>query len=97
MAFSQGYCDNPTAHIDSEEIQGHEMSNELITDSADDDSMMDEDDGTLVGHGSNEGAKAARKKQWQNIALAVGAVAIAVTALILVANNNGKSSHHHKD
>ncbi|MES2122870.1 MAG: hypothetical protein V4492_08870 [Chlamydiota bacterium] len=48
-----------------------------------------EDVGTPVGQGSDEGAKAARNRRWQNIAIAAGAVAIAVTALILVANNDG--------
>lgn len=53
---------------------------------------MEEDTGTPVGQASDEGANAARSKTWQNIGLAVGAVAIAITALILVANNDG---HHH--
>ena len=48
-------------------------------------------DGAQVGVAANEGMSAAKKKQWQNIALAVGAVAVAVTALILVASNDG---HH---
>lgn len=48
--------------------------------------------GTPVGLASQDGAKTAKSKQWQNIALAVGAVAVAVTALVLVANNDG---HHH--
>lgn len=48
-----------------------------------------EDAGTPVGQGSDEGAKAARNRRWQNIAIAAGAVAVAVTALILVANNDG--------
>ena len=52
------------------------------------------DEGTPVGQAANEGSNAARKKQWQNIALATGAVALAVTALILVANNDG---HHAKN
>jgi hypothetical protein len=54
----------------------------------------DADEGTPVSHSSNEGEKAAKRTQWKNIALAVGAVAIAVTALILVAHNNGKKTHH---
>jgi hypothetical protein len=47
------------------------------------------DEGTPVGQAANDGSKAARKKQWQNIALAAAAVVVAVTALILVANNDG--------
>jgi|SRR3990172_3516590 len=98
MVFSLGYTDQPILenYAETEElIEAQETSNELIADETDVDADTEEDDGTLVGHASNDGAKTARKKQWQNIALAAGAVAIAVTALILVANNNGKSSHHH--
>ncbi len=52
---------------------------------------LESDEGTPVGQGANEGASAAKKKQWQNIALAAAAVVVAVTALILIANNNGHS------
>jgi len=48
-----------------------------------------ESEGTPVGQAASEGSNAARKKRWQNIALAVGAVAVAVTALILIASNDG--------
>ena len=58
------------------------------------DLSSDEPEGTPVGQAANEGASAAKKKQWQNIALAAGAVAVAVTALILVASND--VHHHHK-
>lgn len=51
-----------------------------------------EDEGTPVGYASKEGSSAARRKTWQNIGLAVAAVAVAVTALILVSSNSG----HHK-
>jgi hypothetical protein len=54
----------------------------------------EENEGTPVGQAASEGSKAAKRKQWQNIALATAAVAVAVTALILIANNDG---HHHKD
>lgn len=53
----------------------------------------EQEEGTEVGQAASDGSNAAKKRQWQNIALAVGAVALAVTALILVANNNG----HHKN
>jgi len=99
MIFSLGYTDQPILenYAETEElIETPEASNELIADEIDVDAATEEDDGTLVGHASNDGAKAAHKKQWQNIALAAGAITIAVIALILVANNNGKSSHHHK-
>ena len=99
MIFSLGYTDQPILenYAETEElIETPEASNELIADEIDVDAATEEDDGTLVGHASNDGAKAAHKKQWQNIALAAGAISIAVIALILVANNNGKSSHHHK-
>jgi hypothetical protein len=52
----------------------------------------DEDEGTPVGQAASEGSNAVRKKQWQNIALATVAVALAVTALILIANNDGRRS-----
>lgn len=55
-----------------------------------------EDEGTPVGQASTEGTKTAKKKMWQNTALAVVSVAIAVTALILVSKNEGHSKHHHK-
>jgi hypothetical protein len=51
-------------------------------------------EGTPVGQAASDGVSAAKKKRWQNIALAAGAVAVAVTALVLIANNDGHSSHH---
>ena len=98
MVFSLGYTDQPileNSPVAAEQIAGQETSNALSADAIDVPANTEEDEGTLVGHASNDGAKAARKKQWQNIALATSAVAIAVTALILVANNNGRSAHHH--
>ncbi len=50
------------------------------------------DEGTPVGKASDDGTRAAKRQQWQNIAIAAAAVAVAVTALILVSRNNG----HHK-
>ncbi len=53
----------------------------------------EEEEGTpVVGQAANEGAKAAKRKHWQNIALATAAVVVAVTALVLVANNDGHRS-----
>ncbi len=57
--------------------------------------MASDNEGTPVGQAASDGANAAKKKRWQNIALAAGAVAVAVTALILIANNDGH--HSHKD
>ena len=51
------------------------------------------EEGTPVGQAADEGSRAAKSRQWRNIALAVGAVAVAITALILVASNDG----HHRD
>lgn len=48
------------------------------------------EEATAVGPAKPSSSK---KKTWQNIGLAVAAVAIAVTALILVSNNSG----HHKN
>lgn len=50
-------------------------------------------EGTPVGVAANEGSNTAKKKQWQNVALAAGAVAVAVTALVLVSTNNGHHAH----
>jgi hypothetical protein len=52
----------------------------------------DEEEGTLVGQAANEGSRTAKSKQWQNIALATAAVVVAITALILVADNDGHRS-----
>ncbi len=64
---------------------------------AEDLSTDTDSEGTPVGQAANEGFSAAKKKHWQNIALAVGAVAVAVTALILVASNDGHHHHHKGD
>jgi hypothetical protein len=54
------------------------------------------DEGTPVSQASDDtNRKTAKRKRWQNILLAVSAVAIAITALILVANNDGHKGHHH--
>jgi hypothetical protein len=53
-----------------------------------------EQEGTSVGQAASDGTNAAKSRQWRNIAIATGAVALAVTALILVASNDGH--HHHK-
>ena len=65
----------------------------VVSDAAGDEPASDE--GTSVGQASSEGSKTAKRKMWQNIGLATGAVAIAVTALILVSDNNGHKSHAH--
>ena len=53
----------------------------------------EEEEGTpVVGQAANEGSKAAKRRHWQNIALATAAVVVAVTALVLVANNDGHRS-----
>lgn len=48
-----------------------------------------EDEGTSVSAEENTANKAAKKRQWFNIFLAVAAVVVAVTAMILVAHNDG--------
>ncbi len=65
------------------------LSPALRADEALEPPATEENEGTLVGQGSDDGARTAKSKQWQNIAIAVGAVAVAVTALILVASNDG--------
>ena len=42
-----------------------------------------------VGAASTEGARAAKKRQWQNIAIAGLAVAVAATAIYLASTNGG--------
>lgn len=44
---------------------------------------------THVSKASHDSAAAEKSKRWRNIFIAVGAVAIAITALILVHNNAG--------
>ena len=51
-------------------------------------------EGKEVGKASSDGMKTARRKQWQNIGIAIGAVAVAVTALVLVSSNAGHSPSH---
>ncbi len=46
-----------------------------------------------VGKASTDGMSAAKLRQIQNICLAAGVIAIAVTTLVLVNNHH---SHHHK-
>lgn len=46
-----------------------------------------------VGKASSDGMSAAKSRQIQNIAIAAGIIAIAVTTLVLVNNHH---SHHHK-
>ena len=93
--------------VDDSEDQGISLDEASIEPDQDIDNASDEDnstgptdgdtenEGTPVGQAANEGISAAKKKRWQNIALAVGAVAVAVTALILVANNDGHKDHSH--
>ena len=73
----------PAIHADDDMLATEEVS---AYDDYDD--IEEEEEGTSVSAPSNEGAKAARKKRWQNIALAVGAVAVAVTAMLVVANHD---------
>lgn len=68
----------------SPSIRAEEVSENLDTE-------VQMEPGTPVGQASDEGARTAKRKQWQNIAIAAGAVAVAVTALVLVASNDG---HH---
>jgi hypothetical protein len=49
-----------------------------------------------VGKAASEGMSAATLKQIQNISLAAGIVAIAVTILVLVNNHHSHHKNHHK-
>ena len=53
-----------------------------------------EPEGTEVTQSDNSAKKQQRKQMWINIGLAVTAVIVAVTALCLVSNNNGKHYHN---
>ncbi len=69
---------------------------QAVSDEQQETEVQDEsDEGTTVGQASTEGSSTAKKRMWQNIGLAVGAVAIAVTALVLVSQNEGHSHHDH--
>lgn len=46
-----------------------------------------------VGKGSDEAARAARSKKWQNIALAGAATVIAVGLVVMVSHNHSKHAH----
>lgn len=86
---------SPTLKADAPSNSSEPMEEEPVpTTAAPSDQIAPmEEEGTPVGYAASEGANAAKKKQWQNIALAVGAVAVAVTALVLVSSNEG---HHAK-
>ena len=45
-----------------------------------------------VGKGAEEGADSAKSSHWGQFAIAAGAIAVGVTAIVLIANNKG---HHH--
>ncbi len=76
-----------------EEQVAYEQEDYQIADDATFQEEPASSEGTPVGQAADEGANAAKRKRWQNIALATTAVAVAVTALVLVANNDG---HHSK-
>ncbi len=60
------------------------------------DVIPDEDAPKQVGKASVDGANAGRTSKALKYVLAATAVAIGVTALILVSRHNGHRSHHHK-
>jgi len=71
-----------------------QLSKEMAAEATQPDHSADQQQAipSMVGKASSQSAQAARNRTWQNIAIAAGAVAIAVTALILVHNNNGHRS-----
>ncbi len=46
-----------------------------------------------VGKASEDGVRSTKSQQWQNVALAVAAVAVATTALLLVSSHKGHRSN----
>lgn len=71
------------------------LSPALVAEALEGDTTQDssEPKGKEVGKAATDGSNSAKRKQWQNIGLAIGAVAVAVTALILVSNNQGHETH----
>lgn len=47
-----------------------------------------------VGKAATDGTSSAKKQQWQAIGLAIGVVAIAVAALIIVGDKHDHHNHH---
>lgn len=86
-------ADDAAYELQDEQVAYDHENKEITSDTTNEEATM-ESEGTPVGQAANEGSNATRKKRWQNIALATTAVAVAVIALVLVANNDG---HHHKD
>jgi hypothetical protein len=77
----------PQAPIAAQEAEAPELSTEAPIST---EPQTDEKPAyTHVGKASHDSVAAAKSKQWQNILIAAGAVAIAITALILVHNNAG--------
>lgn len=74
--------DSTTPSTSSDSTTSDEFSND------------EEYEGTPVSQATNKSSNAAKKKRWRNIVLAVVAIAVAVTALILIANNDGHRSKH---
>lgn len=92
--------ENPSQnqHPDDQESTSHQIPPSHIPSleaASPDFDQSDEEEyqGTPVGQASNEGFNAAKSKQWRNITIAIVAVAVAATALLLIANNDG---HHRK-
>lgn len=77
-AFLSEELQEPTAAISTEDTQAQTSL-----------PQTDDKPYAQVGKASNDAVAAAKSKQWQNILIAVGVVAIAITALILVHNNAG--------
>jgi hypothetical protein len=95
LLFSNGAFSDagPEAEASSQLIA---QSQEVITEATTDETtpLADADvqpasQESEVGVGNDDAAKAAKRRQWGNIALAVGAVVVATVALLLVANNQG--------
>ena len=77
----------PQTPVAAQEVESPELSTEAPASA---ELQTDEKPAyTHVGKASHDSVAAAKSKQWQNILIAAGAVAIAITALILVHNNAG--------
>ena len=83
--FQPANNDEPGSSLDDTTSLAVEPETEEVT----------EEEGAPVGKASTEGMSAAKKRQWTNIAIAACAVAVAVTALILVSSNDGRKAKKH--
>ena len=77
-----------TTPIYSQEFQDEELSSEPETENMTEMPLMQ------AGDGSVGSAQAAQSSNWQNWAVAGGALVAAAIGVVIVATNSGSPSHH---